>query len=400
MDISTITLGTLTELRTQPNATGRVRYHRVFPKAPLKWLIEQLEIDSCQILQLTKAGDYVRNGVLVPDSDIKHPRNNEEDSVSKCLLDIRFPKSQWQRRLPFYKLEFARKVPFTSEETEALKAISGFYGDYLYERIFYAHKMNCEAAKEKIENICKKKNKKPGTIVWRYFTKIHKAIAANSSFLLFLDENNYIVHYVNRPTWQSAKYSESNTEYPLTDKLKDFYTREDVFLWRVRSADDPFAKIIEKHIKDSSLYWDCLVCVSKHEGKVFALQLFLFPPNYPLFRPLYDEFLESATTTPIKDIKEVFLKRTETMIVDPIYTSRNFGKNRNDVFVIMPFSESWSNRIWKKMIGPMIEANGFNPARADDLYGRDIMEDIWKGICGSRFVVAEITGRNPNVFYE
>ncbi len=66
----------------------------------------------------------------------------------------------------------------------------------------------------------------------------------------------------------------------------------------------------------------------------------------------------------------------------------------------MPFTESWSDRIWKKLITPIVQERGCRPVRADDLFGRDIMEDIWKGICGSRFVIAEITGRNPNVFYE
>lgn len=34
------------------------------------------------------------------------------------------------------------------------------------------------------------------------------------------------------------------------------------------------------------------------------------------------------------------------------------------------------------------------------MFGHDVMEDIWKGIVQSELVLADTTGRNPNVFYE
>ena len=39
--------------------------------------------------------------------------------------------------------------------------------------------------------------------------------------------------------------------------------------------------------------------------------------------------------------------------------------------------------------------------RGDDIFTpTDILEDSWQGINGSDFIVADITGRNPNVLYE
>jgi hypothetical protein len=39
--------------------------------------------------------------------------------------------------------------------------------------------------------------------------------------------------------------------------------------------------------------------------------------------------------------------------------------------------------------------------RADDFFSTNaIMHDVWSGICRSRLIVADCTGRNPNVFYE
>ena len=49
---------------------------------------------------------------------------------------------------------------------------------------------------------------------------------------------------------------------------------------------------------------------------------------------------------------------------------------------------------------PVCEAQGFAARRADDFYGSVLIEDIWPGICRARIIIADITNRNPNVFYE
>lgn len=72
----------------------------------------------------------------------------------------------------------------------------------------------------------------------------------------------------------------------------------------------------------------------------------------------------------------------------------------NQCFVLMPFVENWSDRIWKKQIKRIIETFGMTCKRSDDFYGPNVMADIVQGIVESRIVIAEITGRNPNVFYE
>lgn len=70
------------------------------------------------------------------------------------------------------------------------------------------------------------------------------------------------------------------------------------------------------------------------------------------------------------------------------------------VFVLMPFGEKWSNRIWKKHLRLIIANSGLTPKRADDLYGLNVIQDIWRSIKQAHIVVADVTGRNPNVYYE
>ena len=74
------------------------------------------------------------------------------------------------------------------------------------------------------------------------------------------------------------------------------------------------------------------------------------------------------------------------------------------VFVLMPFTESWSTRIWEGHIKPIVQGLELDPElkckRADDLYGHDVLHDIVTAIKAARVIIADITSRNPNVFYE
>lgn len=86
-----------------------------------------------------------------------------------------------------------------------------------------------------------------------------------------------------------------------------------------------------------------------------------------------------------------------------LFYRRRIRKQDNLVFVLMPFSEGWSDYIWRKQIKPIVEANGGASLvckRADDLFGPDVMQDTFESIASARIVIAEVTGRNANVFYE
>lgn len=101
-----------------------------------------------------------------------------------------------------------------------------------------------------------------------------------------------------------------------------------------------------------------------------------------------------------REIETTYEKISELMIVEPIFRGRNIEVVANEVFVLMPFTEEWSTRIWERLIRPVCKDEGYIARRANDLFGRDILEDIWRSICGAAVVIADITGRNPNVFYE
>src|SRR5262245_20897430 len=69
-------------------------------------------------------------------------------------------------------------------------------------------------------------------------------------------------------------------------------------------------------------------------------------------------------------------------------------------FIVMPFSQEWSADV-HRILARACEAAGVRPVRGDDLFSpTDIIEDIWQSINAADFVIADITGRNPNVLYE
>jgi hypothetical protein len=72
----------------------------------------------------------------------------------------------------------------------------------------------------------------------------------------------------------------------------------------------------------------------------------------------------------------------------------------NTCFVVMPFHSLFGVE-YEKVIRPAIEEVGLECVRGDEIYTEQaILQDIWKSIRQARVIVAELSGRNPNVMYE
>jgi hypothetical protein len=70
------------------------------------------------------------------------------------------------------------------------------------------------------------------------------------------------------------------------------------------------------------------------------------------------------------------------------------------VFVIMPFDQEWSD-VYDLGIKPACTAAGARCERVDEqMFLENILERIYGQIEKADFIVAEMTGRSPNVFYE
>src|SRR5207248_1658691 len=70
-------------------------------------------------------------------------------------------------------------------------------------------------------------------------------------------------------------------------------------------------------------------------------------------------------------------------------------------FVMQPFGGTLGG-YYESVFKPAIEQAGLTAVRADaEIFGTGkIMDQIWRGIRTAKVLVAELTSKNPNVFYE
>ncbi len=97
--------------------------------------------------------------------------------------------------------------------------------------------------------------------------------------------------------------------------------------------------------------------------------------------------VEGSNTIPEEQLKKV---------------SRGVAVQAGDTcFVMMPFALPLGG-YYASIYEPAIKKAGITPIRADaDMFGTGkIIDQIWSGINNARVLVAELTGRNPNVLYE
>lgn len=72
-----------------------------------------------------------------------------------------------------------------------------------------------------------------------------------------------------------------------------------------------------------------------------------------------------------------------------------------EVFVVMPFSEAWSNDVFTKLFKPGIEDAGFKIFRGDSIVRvGDLSTNVWRSITQAGLIVADVSVPNPNVYYE
>jgi len=84
-----------------------------------------------------------------------------------------------------------------------------------------------------------------------------------------------------------------------------------------------------------------------------------------------------------------------------VHVNENTTKlNKTTVFVVMPFSETWSNETYD-IIKEVCNNLDVSLNRADEILGsKSIYNDIITNIIESDIIIADITVKNANVFYE
>ena len=75
--------------------------------------------------------------------------------------------------------------------------------------------------------------------------------------------------------------------------------------------------------------------------------------------------------------------------------------DRPTAFVVMPFREKWSNRVFRELIRKALASQKIRCIRGDmALRVRDLTSNVWSEVLTAGFVVADLSARNANVYYE
>jgi len=76
----------------------------------------------------------------------------------------------------------------------------------------------------------------------------------------------------------------------------------------------------------------------------------------------------------------------------------NVGESR--AFVLMPFAKRF-DEIYRLGVKEPLERIGYTCQRVDEIqFAGNIVDEVYKGIRAASVVVADMTGKNSNVFYE
>ena len=105
-------------------------------------------------------------------------------------------------------------------------------------------------------------------------------------------------------------------------------------------------------------------------------------------KELAPEFVLSKISEGFEIVNKSFDKHTDKIT------------NSRDVFVLMPFEKEFQT-IYYNVLKPLIESLGYSASKADEnLSVGTVVEQIQQSIRDALLIIADVSGKNPNVFYE
>ena len=150
--------------------------------------------------------------------------------------------------------------------------------------------------------------------------------------------------------------------------------------------------------------------------KDFGVSSYAFEGKHNLFvkglRSLgWIELTEDGNITPterIRDTQEALgLSLTElspynanSVVCTPLFGRPSQPPTPAEVFVVMPFAHEVKT-VYEDHVKAVTQRLGLTAVRADDFFAANsIISDVWNAINQAQILIADCTGRNPNVFYE
>jgi hypothetical protein len=89
-----------------------------------------------------------------------------------------------------------------------------------------------------------------------------------------------------------------------------------------------------------------------------------------------------------------------SVVANPLFGRPKEPPKPSDLFVMMPFANDL-RAVYEDHIRAVADKLGITATRADDFFAAStVISDVWNAIASAQVLIADCTGRNPNVFYE
>lgn len=247
---------------------------------------------------------------------------------------------------------------------------------------------------------------KPGTAALRITNRVSKSISAKLGVFCIVGKSELYIEYANLNYKNSRPAIANGTKLLIPDPAAYDELIENLqgnFALRIPDThflyQDFFkviSRLISNYVSEQEELWAIPV---EYDHQVLGLLLFSFPAaSYGFSNAAYGlaKLSAEALSSPARYL---YQRRIGKLVVDPVFSSRETRITPNQAFLIMPFQEEWSDDV-STIVREVLASLDIRVIRADEMHGENVMEDVWTAILSSQFVIADVTGRNPNVYYE
>lgn len=290
---------------------------------------------------------------------------------------------------------FYREKSFSTKESKYLSDILNILGHSLSYLLDIRAEIYFSKLHLRIQFIIENE-RKAGSVIYKMLAALHDAYLARTSYFVVFNNRSMCVEYVYGYQHSRRKIiiNPPFQDLPIVDFLED-----SIVITRNDNEYELLYDALGRHVMQSENGSHYLLFLFKKNMTPTAAIILEFSVhtycNFHFIKKIIDTFRAKLEI----NVTYLHQRRFKRMIINPIFQSRDTRVNQKKAFVLMPFTLPWSDRIWR-MLKKYVSESGLEAIRADDLYGQQIIEDIWEGILQARLIIADTTGKNPNVFYE
>ncbi len=331
------------------------------------------------------------------DIDITKLRQEKTKYKKLYFVKIRHIRENGQFLLLGY-LAFHTDNKVSKELLSSLDVLCMLYGNYILKRLIAGQDSKINKNLNKAYSVAALRDL-PGTKIQKLLDCLHKLAVFNYGLYCTLSEKTIFAEYI--ASNKGSTFLRRHYPWQVTNNFIENLGKKPNDSW-FRLADMP-RKMIDFFLykdKRSPDNFSVQVIPIYVDRELIGLWMFVFSDNNPYIDSIVSRVIEGTMPLLKDSYRFLFQRRFNYMIVNPIFQNRDTRVDHDSVFVIMPFTQEWSKDIWEQVIKPAVKEIGMTPIRADDLYGQNIMEDVWQSILKASIIICDTTGRNPNVFYE